>query len=98
MGRPLSSNVQHIPRFTSWPPWMRPVGSLPAVLRIGNDERVGNFAAVEFVSGIRRRGGRAWLHREQGGGYTQRAAGSLLNASATALSFAVGQGNGMPQG
>lgn len=65
---------------------------------IGNDERVDNATAVEFVLGIRNRGGQAWLHRERGGGHAQRAAGSLLDFSATVLSFAAGRGNGIPPG
>jgi dipeptidyl aminopeptidase/acylaminoacyl peptidase len=79
---------------------MDSAGHLPPLLCcvVGNDERVDNAAAVEFVSGIRNRGGRVWLRRELGGGHAQRASGSLLDFSATVLSFAAGQGNGMPQG
>lgn len=63
---------------------------LPPILCcvLGNDERVDNTAAEEFVAGIRCRGGGAWLHREHGGGHAQRASGSLLDFSATVLSFA----------
>lgn len=64
---------------------------------LGSDERVDNAAAVEFVSGIRRRGGRAWLRREDGGGHAQRSSASLLDFSATVLSFAAGDGNGLPR-
>ncbi|MFF5793564.1 prolyl oligopeptidase family serine peptidase [Paeniglutamicibacter sp. NPDC012692] len=75
-------------------------GHLPPILccLVGNDERVDNSAAVEFAYGIRRQGGRAWLHREHGGGHAQRAAGSLLDFSATVLSFAAGRQHGMPPG
>lgn len=74
--------------------------SLPPLLCcvLGRDERVDNDAALEFVSGIRRRGGRAWLHREQGGGHAQRAADDLLDFSATVLSFAAGDGSGLLRG
>ncbi|WP_411732418.1 prolyl oligopeptidase family serine peptidase [Paeniglutamicibacter sp.] len=73
--------------------------SLPPLLCcvLGSDERVDNAAALEFVSGIRRRGGRAWLRREHGGGHAQRSSANLLDFSATVLSFAAGDGNGLPR-
>ncbi|MHA7304066.1 prolyl oligopeptidase family serine peptidase [Arthrobacter sp. TMN-49] len=76
---------------------MDSAGSLPPVLCciLGNDERVDNAVAVEFVSGIRRRGGGAWLHEELGGGHAQRAASVLLDFSATVLAFAAGPGHWM---
>ena len=68
--------------------------SLPPILCciLGNDERVDNTVAEEFVSEIRRRDGRAWLHQEHRGGHAQRASSTLLDFSATILSFAAGEG------
>jgi hypothetical protein len=34
------------------------------VLRHGQDERVDNSAAIQFVDGIRQRGGQAWPPKE----------------------------------
>lgn len=53
-----------------------------------HDERVDNSAAVGFVAGIRERGGRAWLFREDDGGHGQRASADVLTFSSTVLAFA----------
>ncbi|NQD88232.1 S9 family peptidase [Paenarthrobacter sp. CM16] len=55
---------------------------------LGRDERVDNSAAVEFVAGIRRRGGRAWLFNENDGGHGQRASADVLAFSSAVLAFA----------
>nr|WP_306422787.1 prolyl oligopeptidase family serine peptidase [Paenarthrobacter aurescens] len=64
--------------------------ALPPLLccLLGYDERVDNSAAVEVVTGIRERGGRAWLLHEDGGGHGQRAAPDVLDFSAAVLAFA----------
>ncbi|QSZ47027.1 prolyl oligopeptidase family serine peptidase [Arthrobacter sp. D5-1] len=64
--------------------------ALPPLLccLLGRDERVDNRAAVEVVTGIRERGGRAWLLHEDRGGHGQRAAPDVLDFSAAVLAFA----------
>uniref|UniRef100_UPI003F492421 prolyl oligopeptidase family serine peptidase n=1 Tax=Paenarthrobacter nicotinovorans TaxID=29320 RepID=UPI003F492421 len=64
--------------------------ALPPLLccLLGHDERVDNSAAVEFVAGIRQRGGHAWLLHENDSGHGQRASADLLNFSSTVLAFA----------
>lgn len=64
--------------------------ALPPLLccLLGRDERVDNSAAVEVVTGIRERGGQAWLLHEDRGGHGQRAAPDVLDFSATVLAFA----------
>lgn len=52
------------------------------------DERVDNSAAIQFVDGIRRRGGKAWLYQENNSGHSHRAATDVLQFSATVLAFA----------
>lgn len=55
---------------------------------MGTDERVDNSAAVQFVDGIRERGGLAWLYQENNSGHSHRAATDVLEFSATVLTFA----------
>ncbi|WP_309073373.1 prolyl oligopeptidase family serine peptidase [Paenarthrobacter sp.] len=64
--------------------------TLPPVLccLLEQDERVDNSAAVGFVAGIRERGGRAWLLREDDGGHGQRASMDVLAFSSAVLAFA----------
>jgi hypothetical protein len=55
---------------------------------MGQDERVDNSAAIQFVDGIRQRGGQAWLYQENNSGHSHRAATHVLEFSATVLAFA----------
>ncbi|MEC5181392.1 prolyl oligopeptidase family serine peptidase [Arthrobacter sp. CG_A4] len=69
---------------------METAAHLPPLLCcvMGKDERVDNSAAIEFVDGIRQRGGRAWLYQENNSGHSHRAATDVLEFSATVLAFA----------
>jgi hypothetical protein len=55
---------------------------------MGKDERVDNSAAIQFVDGIRQRGGLAWLYQETNSGHSHRAATDVQEFSATVLAFA----------
>ncbi|WP_187978065.1 prolyl oligopeptidase family serine peptidase [Mycetocola sp. JXN-3] len=66
--------------------------SVPPILCciLGRDERVDNTAATRFADELNSRGGRVALLTEAGDGHAQRAAGTLLDFSATLLGFAAG--------
>ncbi|MCS4275913.1 hypothetical protein M2390_001085 [Mycetocola sp. BIGb0189] len=57
---------------------------------LGRDERVDNTAAPRFAAELNSRGGRVTLLTAAGDGHAQRAAGALLEFSATLLGFAAG--------
>lgn len=57
---------------------------------LGRDERVDNTAATRFAAELKSRGGQVTLLTEAGDGHAQRAAGALLEFSATLLGFAAG--------
>ena len=63
---------------------------LPPILccLLGRDERVDNSVTVEFVVGIRDRGGPAWLLHEDDGSHGQRGSADVLSFSSAVLAFA----------
>ena len=69
---------------------MESAAHLPPLLCcvMGQDERVDNSAAAQFVEGIRQRRGHAWLYQEDNSGHSHRAATDVLEFSATVLAFA----------